>query len=182
MSHLRDKLLQGGGKGETESATPPSPSPLCGWRTPAPPVCWGSGAWRSRWLCRRIVWSFSRTIRRSVWTCEFALAYTSCTQSSVMCKTKPAELGWKPNSTISLFSSFVFHCYHDGKQMFIWFLTRMWSSSLLVCISCFSSSTIFSIASFSTSSSRSDICGWRQWHRTGERRHNITYITYYITR
>lgn len=30
MSHLRDKLLQGGGEGETESATPPSPSPLCG--------------------------------------------------------------------------------------------------------------------------------------------------------
>lgn len=81
MSHLRDKLLQGGGEGETESATPPSPSPLCGWRTPAPPVCWGSEAWRSRWLCRRIVWSFSRTIRRRVWTWEFALAYTSCTES-----------------------------------------------------------------------------------------------------
>lgn len=30
VSHLRDKLLQGGGEGETESATPPSPSPLCG--------------------------------------------------------------------------------------------------------------------------------------------------------
>lgn len=27
-SHLRDMLLQGGGEGETESATPPSPSPL----------------------------------------------------------------------------------------------------------------------------------------------------------
>lgn len=38
-------------------------------------------------------------------------------------------------------------------------LTRSWSSSLLVCISCFSSSTIFNIASFSTSSRRSDI--WR---------------------
>lgn len=30
VSHLRDKLPQGGSEGESESATPPSPSPLCG--------------------------------------------------------------------------------------------------------------------------------------------------------
>lgn len=92
VSHLRDKLLQGGGEGETESATPPSPSPLCGWTAPAPPGCWGSGTWRSRWLCRRIVWSFSRTIRRSVWTWEFALAYTSCTQHKSYIRQKQLSL------------------------------------------------------------------------------------------
>lgn len=89
-------------------------------------------------------------------------------KTSTMYKTKTVEPGYKPNSTISHFCSFFFHCFHDRKKMFIRFLTRMWSSSLLVCISCFSSSTIFSIASFSTSSSRSDICGRRQRRGTGE--------------
>lgn len=63
-------------------------------------------------------------------------------------------------SIISIIIHNIF-CLH-GDKMFIWFLTRTWSSSLLVCISCFSSSTIFSMASFSTSSRRSDICGQRQ--------------------
>lgn len=63
-------------------------------------------------------------------------------------------------SVISIIIHNIF-CLH-GDKMFIWFLTRTWSSSLLVCISCFSSSTIFSMASFSTSSRRSDICGQRQ--------------------
>lgn len=79
VSHLGDRLGQGGGEGEAESATPPSPSPLCGWGAPGPPTCWASWAWRSRRLWRRIVWSFSRTIRRKVCTWELALAYTSCT-------------------------------------------------------------------------------------------------------
>ena len=79
VSHLGDRLGQGGGEGEAESATPPSPSPLWGCGAPGPPTCWASWAWRSRRLWRRIVWSFSRTIRRKVCTWVLALAYTSCT-------------------------------------------------------------------------------------------------------